>query len=60
MNKYPLNRPTKIYIDFWNGRSIENKVFYMIYRVIRILHVSIWFYFFPMLALIANYFILPV
>lgn len=53
--EYPLNRPEKIHIDFWD-RHWENKIFYLIYRVIRIVHVSIWFYFFPLLALVVNYF----
>jgi len=56
MNEYPLNRPPKICIRF-RDRNWENKLFFMFYRMIRVLHVSIWFYFFPMIALIANYLI---
>lgn len=55
MKVFPYNRPEKIYLDFWNVRSFENKVMYLVYRFIRIIHVSVWFYFFPFLMLIFNY-----
>lgn len=51
---YPRKRPTHIRINFFE-RHWENKVFYMIYKFWRIFHVTIWFYFFPFLALLITY-----
>ena len=42
----PIDRPTKIRRDF-SEREISNKAMYCIYRIIRVLYVSVWFYFFP-------------
>ena len=53
---YPRKRPENMRIDFWNDRSFENKVFYLVYRAFRVFHVTIWFYFFPFLALLATYY----
>ena len=52
-----LNRPTKIRIDYW-PRSLQNKAFLAIYRLIRFINVTIWIYFLPTLALIAQ-FVIP-
>lgn len=49
--------PKHIYIPFWD-RRIDNKLFYIIYWIFRFLLVSIWFYFIPFVAIIAN-FIVP-
>ena len=54
MDKYPYNRPERIYLGFWQ-RHWENKIFFFVYKLIRVFHVSVWFYFFPFLALIFNY-----
>jgi len=55
MQKFPNNRPEKIWIDFFETRNFENKIMYLIYKFSRIIHVSIWFYFLPFLMLILNY-----
>jgi len=52
---YPHKRPKMIRIKF-SDRHPENKCFYLIYRAFRVFHVTIWFYFFPFLALLATYF----
>ena len=54
-SKYPYKRPEKIHLDFWHSRPFENKIKYLIYKTIRVVHVSVWFYFFPFLMLIFNY-----
>ena len=52
--KYPHKRPTHIRINF-SDRHWENKIFYVVYKFWRIFHVTIWFYFFPFLALVITY-----
>ena len=53
-SKFPHNRPEKIHLNFLK-RNWENKIFFAIYKIIRVFHVSIWFYFFPFIMLIWNY-----
>ena len=55
MQNFPHNRPERIWIDFWKTRNFENKIMYSIYKFVRVIHVSIWFYFLPFLMLIFNY-----
>ena len=43
-----------IYISFWD-RSFLNKILWCIYKVYRILYVSIWFYFLPFVVIIGSY-----
>lgn len=50
-----LHRPTQINLTFWN-RDTNNKILFAIYKVIRILHVTIWFYPFPLLVTIGMYY----
>ena len=52
---YRMNRPKNIRIDFSTGRDFQNKMFFIIYRVIRFINVSIWTYFLPTIALIAQF-----
>lgn len=52
--KYPRKRPENMHIDFFE-RSFENACFYMIYKLWRLFHVSLWFYFFPFIVLIITY-----
>ena len=51
-----LERPKSIRLSFWR-RNFENRILYAIYRILRILHVSIWFYTVPFLFLVAMYFV---
>ena len=51
---YPRQRPTNIRINFFD-RHWENKVFFCVYKFFRIFHVTVWFYFFPFLALMTTY-----
>ena len=51
---YPRKRPETIRV-FFGDRALENKFFYLIYKFFRIFHVTIWFYFFPFLALLVTY-----
>ena len=51
---YPRKRPTHIRINFLD-RHWENKIFFMVYKFFRIFHVTVWFYFFPFLALMITY-----
>merc|ERR1719464_736834 len=46
--------PKHIYVKFWRRRC-DNKLFYIIYILFRVLIVSVWYYFVPFLALIANF-----
>ena len=54
VDTYPFNRPKVLHISF-PSRSFENKVFFSIYKFIRFIHVTIWFYFFPFIALVLTY-----
>ena len=47
--------PKHIYIRFWEDRSWPNKISYIIYKLIRLIIVSIWFYFIPFIAMIASF-----
>ena len=51
---YPRKRPEKIRINFCE-RHWENKIFYASYKLVRVFHVTVWFYFFPFLALLVTY-----
>ena len=42
-------------INFWRDRSCFNKMFYMTYKVSRIVFISIYFYFFPPLSIFLNF-----
>jgi hypothetical protein len=53
--EYPRKRPESIRINF-SDRAFENQVYYLVYRAFRVFHVTIWFYFFPFLALLATYY----
>jgi len=46
--------PKHIYVNFWRRRC-DNKFLYMIYCLFRVLIVSVWYYFVPFVALIANF-----
>lgn len=45
-----------IYISFWD-RSFFNKVFWVIYRFLRVFYVSFWFYFVPFTVIVGSYII---
>lgn len=45
-----------IYIGF-KDRSFSNKLLYIIYRVFRTIHVSFWFYFFPLLGVLGSFYV---
>lgn len=48
--------PKFIYQSFWD-RSFVNKLAFIIYRVMRAIYVSIWFYFLPFVILFASYYV---
>ena len=50
--------PDHLKYYYYKGDSLIGKVFRLIYAVLRVLHVSAWFYFFPYLVLLINY-VLP-
>ena len=50
--------PKHIYIDFWKDRAWYNKICYLIYKLFRIVIVSVWYYFIPFVAMVAS-FIVP-
>lgn len=53
--KKELKRPKSISMR-WNMRpNTENRMLYAIYRLIRIFHVTIWFYPFPFIVQIVMY-----
>jgi len=54
-DKYPRGRPSTIYINY-EKRHWENKIFYLVYRIWRLFHVSCWFYFLPFTILIITYY----
>ena len=47
--------PEYIYIDFWSERTPGNKVLFGVYRLLKCLYTSIWFYFFPYATIICSY-----
>ena len=49
-----MNRPTKIGINI-KDRDGQSIAFYIVYRIIRFFNVSIWTYFLPTIALIAQF-----
>jgi hypothetical protein len=42
-------------INFWTHRNIGNKLMYVIYKMFRIVYVSIYYYFFPFIVLFGAY-----
>ena len=55
MKKEILERPKTVRINF-SDRELSNKFLYVVYRALRILHVSIWFYSLPFLFVLTMYF----
>ena len=55
MKKDILKRPKTIRLNFAD-RDPSNKFLYLVYRVLRILHVAVWFYSLPFLFLIMMYY----
>ena len=51
---YRMNRPKNVRIDYWS-RDFQNKVLLAVYRGIRFFNVTIWTYFLPTFALIAQF-----
>ena len=51
LKKFRLNRPKKIRID-WGMRSNQNKIFLVVYRILRFINVTVWTYFLPTIALV--------
>ena len=47
--------PTHMRIDFWYDRSCLNKLLYLVYKALRVMFVSVWYYFFPFIALMSSY-----
>ena len=47
--------PKHIYIRFWQDRTWYNKIAYVTYKLLRLIIVSIWFYFIPFVAMIASF-----
>lgn len=43
-------------INFWLDRSFVNKLYWIIYRIVRFFFVVIYFYFYPLLLVFANSF----
>ena len=54
LNKTMPWRPNTIRINF-NYRPCENKFMYILYKVMRIIHVTIWFYALPFVFLVLMY-----
>ena len=50
--------PKHIYIRFWQDRLWYNKIAIVVYKIMRIIIVSLWFYFIPFVAMIAS-FVIP-
>lgn len=46
--------PKHVYVDFWR-RKWHNKLLYLIYTLFRLIIVSVWYYFVPFVALLANF-----
>lgn len=47
--------PKYIYVNFLRDRSCTNKLLYTIYRIIKCLYTSVWFYFMPYAIIICSY-----
>ena len=47
--------PIAMKINFWRDRSCFNKIFFLIYKVNRIVFISIYFYFFPPFSIFLNF-----
>jgi len=54
LHKSIIKRPSTIYLDY-SARESGNKFLYCVYRVIRVLHVSLWFYTLPFMFLVVMY-----
>ena len=50
--------PKHIFIDFWKDRNWYNKICFIIYKIFRVVIVSVWYYFIPFVAMVAS-FIVP-
>ena len=50
-------KPTKVYIgiNWWSDRTLYQKVLSFIYRLLKILHASAWFYFIPIAPVILSF-----
>ena len=46
--------PSHVRIAFWD-REWFNMILYLFYKMLRILYVSVWYYFFPFIALMSSY-----
>ena len=44
-----------IYVSFWRDRPLINKLLWLVYRVLRMVYVSLWFYFVPFIVIIGSY-----
>ena len=51
-----IKRPRTIRL-YWKDRTVSNKVLFAVYKVLRVLHVSLWFYQVPFIFLIGMYFV---
>ena len=47
--------PTHMRVDFWYDRSCLNKLLFLAYKALRVCFVSVWYYFFPFIALMSSY-----
>ena len=47
--------PIAMKINFWRDRSCFNKIFFLVYKVNRIVFISIYFYFFPPFSIFLNF-----
>lgn len=47
--------PEYIYIDFWRERSLCNKALYLVYRLLKCLYTSVWFYFMPYATIVCSF-----
>jgi len=51
------DKPLVIYSNVaWDNRSFGNKVMYSIWRLIKIFYLCVYFYFFPFLIIIMNFY----
>ena len=48
--------PEYIRVNFWE-RKWDNKILFLFYKLLRILHVSFWYYFAPFIAFVCSYII---
>ena len=48
--KSPCNK-----IRYWSDRSMINKVYWLIYKLMRFWHVVVYFYFYPMSIIVGNF-----